>query len=62
MELHHRSLFENFKRDYNKLYAVEEEELRFDIFLRNLELVEERNASEGPNGATHGVTKFMDLS
>ena len=28
----------------------------------NLALIEERNKAEGPNGATHGWTKFIDLT
>ena len=38
------------------------QEARFTAFMGNLALIEERNKAEGPNGATHGWTKFIDLT
>lgn len=60
-----RYAWEEFKRDHAKSYeSAEEEEKRFGIFLKNLEVVKERNAAERAAGgsAVHGITKFSDLT
>lgn len=61
---HQKFLFEEFKTDFNKKYSAEEEDNRFQIFVSNLKLADERNAEEKMNGGTavHGITQFMDLS
>jgi cysteine peptidase B len=56
-----KQLFETFKKDYDKTYANKVEEMeRFDIFIKNLEVIEERNAKDPT--ASHGITKFTDLT
>ena len=54
--------WENYKIEFNKTYAAHEEPRRFKVFTHNLALIEERNAAEGKDGATHGWTKFIDLT
>jgi len=59
---HARPLFEDFKKEYGKVYSTpEEEEFRFAVFAENLKRAEDRNRAE-VNGALHGVTQFMDLT
>jgi len=60
-----KSMFEKFKNDYKVAYATPEEEMeRFNVFVDNLKIWDERNIQEFINGGTaiHGVTKFADLS
>jgi hypothetical protein len=53
-------LFESFKNEFNKEYASEEEETyRFNVFVDNLRLIDARNAQDT---ASHGITKFADMS
>jgi C1A family cysteine protease len=61
-ETSQKYMFETFKNDYAKVYeSADEEALRFEIFVRNLAIIDERNAAE-KGTATHGITKFADLS
>jgi len=58
-------MWEEFKRDHNRNYDTMEEEVeRFGHFLNNLKLADERNRKEREmNGtATHGITRFSDMS
>jgi len=58
-------MWEEFKRDHNRNYDTMEEEVeRFGHFLNNLKLADERNRKEKEmNGtATHGITRFSDMS
>jgi C1A family cysteine protease len=53
-------LWEEFKAEYGKTYAsAEEEELRFNIFIDNLHIIDRRNEKDT---AQHGITKFSDLT
>ena len=53
--------WENFKAKFGKRYAsVEEEELRFSIFFRNLEKAADYNNEHNTN--VFGVTRFSDLA
>eukprot|EP01083_Nonionella_stella_P146447 460609_1 len=53
-------LWESFKTEFGKTYEnAGEEALRFDIFVQNLKMIDERNAKDT---ASHGITKFMDMS
>mmetsp|Transcript_81175 Transcript_81175/g.161929 ORF Transcript_81175/g.161929 Transcript_81175/m.161929 type:complete len:267 (-) Transcript_81175:78-878(-) len=57
--------FEEFKNDFAKTYASEDEEAtRFAAFVSNLHLIDARNKAEVAAGGTavHGITKFADLS
>jgi C1A family cysteine protease len=54
-----------FKATWNKVYRErDEDERRFQIFLSNLKLIDERNALESQaNGtAIHGINVFSDIS
>jgi hypothetical protein len=60
----HSVLFSEFKAKHAKTYATKDEENnRFEIFVKNLSVIEERNTAERAAGgsAVHGVTKFSDL-
>ena len=55
-------LWESFKKEHHKEYStMEEETKRFQTFVENLKLIDERNKAE-KNTAVHGITKFVDLS
>jgi len=54
-------MFNQFKREYFKSYDAAEEPKRFQIFVENLKLIDQRNADE-TGSAVHGITKFCDLS
>jgi C1A family cysteine protease len=57
--------FDAFKAQYAKKYDTpEEERSRFATFVSNLKVADKRNKQERKAGgkATHGVTKFSDLS
>eukprot|EP00618_Florenciella_parvula_P036491 CAMPEP_0119483076 /NCGR_PEP_ID=MMETSP1344-20130328/10639_1 /TAXON_ID=236787 /ORGANISM="Florenciella parvula, Strain CCMP2471" /LENGTH=333 /DNA_ID=CAMNT_0007517539 /DNA_START=64 /DNA_END=1065 /DNA_ORIENTATION=+ len=57
-----RYMWNSFKADFNKVYEnAEEEAARFETFVRNLAIIDQRNAAE-TGTATHGITKFADLS
>jgi len=54
-------LFEKFVQTYRKTYSSDIEYWqRYQIFVENLKLANERNELEG--GEVHGITKFMDLT
>lgn len=58
-------MWDSFKEQYSKSYETAEEEAsRYEIFVSNLALADERNVREQRAGgsAVHGITKFMDLS
>jgi C1A family cysteine protease len=60
-----RYMFDTFVREYNKRYAsADEERNRFQNFVENLKLADERNIVERKNNGTavHGISRFMDLS
>jgi C1A family cysteine protease len=58
-------MWESFKMEHSKSYdTMEEESRRFNIFLENLKVADNRNRDELKAGgsAVHGITKFSDLS
>mmetsp|Transcript_7399 Transcript_7399/g.10994 ORF Transcript_7399/g.10994 Transcript_7399/m.10994 type:complete len:333 (+) Transcript_7399:106-1104(+) len=58
-------MWNSFVKEYRKTYSsTEEEASRFNIFLSNLKVIDERNENErNANGsATHGITIFSDLT
>jgi len=58
-------MWDNYKREWNKSFdTMEEEIVRFNNFIANLKIADERNMQEKLNGgsAVHGVTKFFHLS
>ncbi|KAA3671276.1 cathepsin F [Paragonimus westermani] len=56
-----RELYEQFKRDYGKVYANDDDETRFAIFKENL--VNAQNYQLQERGtAKYGVTQFFDLT
>lgn len=61
---HQRYMWDNFKREHSKDYVGPEDSYRFSVFVKNLQLIDERNDAELANGgeAVHGITKFMDLT
>ncbi|XP_026489282.2 procathepsin L-like [Vanessa tameamea] len=52
--------FETFRRTYNKEYDGTEKALRFEIFVKNLEKINELN--EGSDSPVFGITQFSDLT
>jgi len=54
------SQWNEFKLKYNKSYTAAEEVYRFKIFSQNVDLAAQRSAKSIT--ATHGVTKFSDLT
>ena len=57
--------FNTFKSDFGREYESEEEEqTRFNVFVKNLQVIDERNAAEKQAGgnAEHGITRFSDLT
>lgn len=60
-----KTMWTDFKQKFAKKYATaEEEELRFNIFVDKIQVIDERNARELQAGgnAVHGVTRFSDLT
>jgi len=58
-------MFSNFKKEHGRVYeSVEEEAKRFEIFVENLKIIDERNAAEAAVGGSgqHGINKFADVS
>jgi len=54
-------LFEGFIAKYNKVYTSDEERAeRFNIFTKNLAIIEDRNRLD--SGAVHGVNQFTDMT
>ena len=56
-----KHLFENFKAEYNKNYALGEEGQRFEVFISNLKNIDARNDQE-EGRVVHGITKFADYT
>ena len=55
-----QSSFKKFKDTFDVAYeSVEEEAHRFEVFAKNLIIIEERNRAEIANGgqAVHGITR-----
>jgi C1A family cysteine protease len=60
-----KALWENFKNEFGKSYHTQNEEMtRFQKFVDNLAVIDQRNAEEASAGgsAVHGITKFSDMS
>ena len=63
-----QALWATFKEDFKRPdYSVAEDKRRFDIFLTNLKLIDERNALEKVHGGDehsmpHGLTDFADVT
>lgn len=60
-----KTMWSDYKLKWAKSYSTTEEEaLRFNIFVDNLQVVDERNARELEMGgnAVHGLTRFSDLT
>jgi len=58
-------MWEGFKKEHGKNYdSMDVEMRRFEIFIGNLKMVDERNAAELAAGgsAVHGITGFLDLT
>ena len=56
-----KHLFEDFKAEYKKNYAPEEEGQRFEVFISNLKNIDARNEQE-EGRVVHGITKFADYT
>jgi len=54
-------MWEQFKQEHSKSYSAAEEPMRFQAFLDNLKLIDERNSAEN-GSALHGITKFADMT
>jgi len=54
-------LWKQFKEEYGRSYDDVEEPKRFQIFIENLKVIDERNKAES-GSAAHGINKFSDLS
>jgi len=59
-----REMWDGFKRDFGKSYHASEETYRYAVFLKNLQMIDERNDENIAAGgeAVHGITKFADLT
>jgi len=60
-----KELWDEFRAEHGKHYGTMEEEIkRFDIFVKTLKVIDERNAAEKQNGGTaeHGITRFADMT
>ncbi|XP_057662175.1 cathepsin L-like proteinase [Diorhabda carinulata] len=59
-----REQFEEFKKNFNKHYTPEEEEIRFQNFQNNLRKIADQNqkAASGQSTHTSGINQFADLS
>ena len=60
-----RFMFDTFVREFNKQYSTAEEtQNRFQNFVQNLKVADERNQAERKNNGTavHGINRFMDLT
>lgn len=58
-------MFDTFVREFNKHYASADEiQIRFQNFVQNLKVADERNQAERKNNGTavHGINRLMDLS
>lgn len=63
--INQKVLFDAFMREHGKNYPTMDEEMtRFEIFINNLKIADERNQAELEAGgsAIHGITKFSDLT
>ncbi|KAF6768187.1 hypothetical protein AHF37_06258 [Paragonimus kellicotti] len=56
-----RDLYEQFKRDYGKVYANEDDQKRFAIFKDNLVRAQKYQLNDRGT-ARYGVTRFSDLT
>jgi len=54
-------LWKQFKQEYHRSYDEIEEPKRFQVFIENLKIIDERNNAEA-GSAVHGINKFSDLS
>lgn len=57
-------MFTNFKKEHGRVYeSVAEEAKRFEIFVENLKIIDERNAAEAAVGGSgqHGINKVGRL-
>jgi C1A family cysteine protease len=61
---HLRFMWEGWKADHGKTYKLAENEHRFQVFVSNLKLADERNAEQVAAGGeeVHGMTRFADLT
>jgi hypothetical protein len=60
-----KKMWDDFKVTHGKSYRTQDEEvMRFNVFVENFGLVDERNRVERANGGTafHGITQFSDLT
>lgn len=60
-----KNMWENFKSEYGRQFETVVEDIeRFEIFVENLKIIDERNAAEAAAGgsAQHGINKFADIS
>jgi len=58
---HLKFLWETFKSEFGRSYStMDEETSRFQIFVQNLKLADQRNAQD--RNGVHGITKFFDMS
>jgi len=53
------NLWRTFKQEHSRHYEEEEDNTRFQVFVENLKLIDERNARDT---AIHGINKFSDMS
>jgi len=53
--------FQRFKADHGKSYSAQEEQLRFNVFQRNLRKIEDHNSRQGESWKM-AVTQFADLT
>ncbi|KAF5395259.1 hypothetical protein PHET_12488, partial [Paragonimus heterotremus] len=56
-----RELYEQFKRDYGKVYSNEDDQKRFAIFKDNLVRAQKYQLKDRGT-ARYGVTRFSDLT
>jgi C1A family cysteine protease len=61
---HLRAMWEDFKTTHNRHYGATEDEHRFNVFMTNLKVIDQRNAIELANGGEecHGITQFADIT
>lgn len=62
---HLKQMWESFKSEFRRSYAtMDEETSRFQNFVANLKMIDQRNKEEIAAGgnAVHGITRFSDLT
>lgn len=54
-----KNMWENFKSEYGREFEIVEDIERFEIFVENLKIIDERNAAEAAAGGSgqHGINK-----